>query len=280
MICNNLIYDNDAAFRCGGINCSGDSLIIMNNTIANNEALLGGGLVIYSSDIQLINNNIWGNIASDGAQIYLEIADTNPNFYNCNIEGGVAAFGGEGAAGFSGDYENCIDSDPLFVDTSNEDFHLQDSSPCIGAGIEEIEINGSWYYAPEFDIEGNPRPDPVGSMPDMGAYENPFGEPQVGIENCILKIEDLELINYPNPFNPSTTIQFKTANLHELPQIEIYNLKGQKVKILPVSKSQNHSVSVIWNGTDDDDKPVSSGIYFYKLKIGNFEQMNKCLLIK
>ncbi|MDO9576911.1 MAG: YCF48-related protein [Candidatus Cloacimonadales bacterium] len=283
MISNNLIYDNQVSFRCGGIKCIGDSLVIFNNTIANNEALLGGGLDIYSSDIQIINNNIWGNSAPDGSQVCLEFADTNPNFYNCNIEGGVAAFGGEGAAGFCGDYENCIDSNPFFVDPQNDNFHLQDSSPCIGAGIDEIEIGGSWYYAPEFDLEGNPRPNPVGSMPDIGTYENQFGEPQAGInENCILKIEDCKLSNYPNPFNPTTTISFElNTETSENTELVIYNLKGQKVKTflnLPISQSSNQQI--IWDGTDDNNKPVSSGIYFYKLKAGDFEQTKKCLLLK
>ena len=94
----------------------------------------------------------------------------------------------------------------------NTPFNLQDTSPCIGAGIDEIEINGTWYFAPEFDIEGNPRPNPTGSMPDMGAYENPLGEPQVGITNYELQISNFKLTNYPNPFNPITTISFTAEN--------------------------------------------------------------------
>ena len=56
---------------------------------------------------------------------------------------------------------------------ANFDFHLQVISPCIGAGIDSIEINGIWYYAPLFDIDGNPRPNPPGCMPDIGAQESP-----------------------------------------------------------------------------------------------------------
>jgi len=62
-----------------------------------------------------------------------------------------------------------IVSDPLFVDTANGDFHLSDYSPCIGAGTAT--------GAPSTDIEGNPRPNPPGSNPDMGAYENILSEP-------------------------------------------------------------------------------------------------------
>ncbi|MCF7793062.1 MAG: T9SS type A sorting domain-containing protein [Candidatus Cloacimonetes bacterium] len=92
---------------------------------------------------------------------------------------------------------------------------------------------------------------------------------------------EIKLSNYPNPFNPSTTISFDlTAKDAENAKIEIYNLKGQKVKTLPFTVSQSPKVSVIWNGTDQTDKPVSSGIYLYRLKAGDMEVSKKCLLLK
>jgi len=63
-----------------------------------------------------------------------------------------------------------IDSDPLFVDAENGNYHLSDYSPAIGAGTTT--------GAPTTDIEANPRPNPAGTNPDMGAYENPYGVPQ------------------------------------------------------------------------------------------------------
>ncbi len=95
--------------------------------------------------------------------------------------------------------------------------------------------------------------------------------------------------NYPNPFNPSTTISFSlTAKDAKNAKIEIYNLKGQKVKTLDILESASPSpffadevgYSIIWNGTDENDQPVSSGVYFYKLKSGNFEQTKKMILLK
>jgi hypothetical protein len=93
-------------------------------------------------------------------------------------------------------------------------------------------------------------------------------------------IKNPVIYNFPNPFNPSTTIQFETTNLHELPRIEIYNLKGQKVNTLPVPESQNHQVSVVWDGTDQNNNPVASGIYLYRLKAGDVDVSKKCLLLK
>jgi len=72
--------------------------------------------------------------------------------------------------------------------------------------------------------------------------------------------------NFPNPFNPSTTISFSLAN-ENLQNVEliIYNLKGQRVKQLFTGQLPAGQFSYVWNGTDDDNKGVSSGIYFYRL---------------
>ena len=86
--------------------------------------------------------------------------------------------------------------------------------------------------------------------------------------------------NYPNPFNPTTTIKFSTTNSNELTRIEIYNLKGQKVKQLVNAQLSAGEHSVIWNGTDDNGKAVSSGVYFYKLKTDKKEISKKMLLLK
>lgn len=282
IIINNLIFGNQVAYMCGGIKCYSDTLIIIaNNTIFNNESLYGGGLVFSGEHIQLVNNIVWGNNAAVGNQVYLWMEGTNPNFYNCDIQGGVEAFGGDGAPFFNGDYENCIDSDPLFVDTVLNDFHLQDSSFCIGSGIDEITIGEITYACPEFDIEGNPRPNPIGSTPDIGAYENQFGEPQVDIyENCILNYESFILFNYPNPFNPETKISFNLLESGSI-KLEIFNIKGQIIKTLVNNELIKGSHSFIWNGDDESNKPVSSGVYLYKLNVnGKTEIMKKCLLLK
>ncbi len=65
------------------------------------------------------------------------------------------------------------------------------------------------------------------------------------------------------------------------PVIEIYNLKGQKIKTFHVILSGvEGQTSVVWNGTDENNQPVSSGIYFYKFKAGKFEETRKMLLLK
>ncbi|MCD4817929.1 MAG: T9SS type A sorting domain-containing protein [Candidatus Cloacimonetes bacterium] len=86
--------------------------------------------------------------------------------------------------------------------------------------------------------------------------------------------------NYPNPFNPETKISFSTSDSSENTELEIYNLKGQKVKTLVDEKLEVGNHSVIWNGKDDFGKPVTSGIYFYKFKSGKFTSTKKMIMMK
>lgn len=88
--------------------------------------------------------------------------------------------------------------------------------------------------------------------------------------------------NYPNPFNPITTISFSVAQTPTSVELVIYNLKGQKVKTFsfPSGSLGTSEGSVVWNGTDDNNKPVSSGVYFYRLRAGSFVQTRRMLLLK
>ena len=114
--------------------------------------------------------------------------------------------------------------------------------------------------------------------------------PPTGItnaENVQLPSSTILIGNYPNPFNPSTTIYF-TAENAESAELVIYNLKGQKVKTLDLESvspspffADGVGYSIIWNGTDENSRPVSSGIYFYKLKVNDkIIATKKCLLLQ
>jgi S-formylglutathione hydrolase FrmB len=146
--------------------------VLINNTIAYNNTSGQGGAVFTNHGVAplLINTIIYGN---KPAQIRLE-ASSGLDFINCLIEGGEEGFSG---ASFTGIYQNNIDNDPLFVDAANNDFHLIDISPCIGAGADSVEIDGTWYYAPSADLDDNLRPNPAGSNPDIGALESKLGNP-------------------------------------------------------------------------------------------------------
>jgi len=86
--------------------------------------------------------------------------------------------------------------------------------------------------------------------------------------------------NYPNPFNPETTIQFNLITDSDI-QIEIFNIKGQKINSIVNEQFLKGKHAIIWNGDDDSGKSVSSGIYYYRLNVnGKTEAVKKCLLLK
>jgi parallel beta-helix repeat protein len=86
--------------------------------------------------------------------------------------------------------------------------------------------------------------------------------------------------NYPNPFNPTTTISFSIPEESKVDLI-VYNIKGQKVKILIKNDLDKGNHSVVWNGIDESGKSVGSGVYFYQLNVnGKSESVKKCLLLK
>ena len=85
--------------------------------------------------------------------------------------------------------------------------------------------------------------------------------------------------NYPNPFNPSTTINFvvpKSANV----TLFVYNTLGQKVNTLVNENMPQGQHSVVWNGRNDAGQILPTGLYFYTLKSENISLTKKMLLVK
>jgi hypothetical protein len=113
------------------------------------------------------------------------------------------------------------------------------------------------------------------------AFSNVVEKLPVGVDNELLNLNVI-LTNYPNPFNPTTTIYFNlTAQTGEDPEISIYNIKGQKIRTLQSLPNGGLGTrSVVWDGTDENNQPVTSGIYFYKLSAGEYTQTRKMLLLK
>jgi hypothetical protein len=87
--------------------------------------------------------------------------------------------------------------------------------------------------------------------------------------------------NYPNPFNPVTRIEYSIRAQSQV-TLRIYNVAGQLVRTL-VNEEQSpraEGYSVRWSGRNDSGRPVSSGVYFYKLTAGSFTQTRKMVLLK
>jgi hypothetical protein len=85
--------------------------------------------------------------------------------------------------------------------------------------------------------------------------------------------------NWPNPFNPSTNISF-TLQKADFVQLNVYNILGEKIKTLAMGEQSRGKHSFIWNGKNDSGMFVSSGTYIYRLKVGQFTETKKMLLIR
>lgn len=97
--------------------------------------------------------------------------------------------------------------------------------------------------------------------------------------NEVVQNYKIQLSNYPNPFNPSTTIEFSILNNSKI-DLSIYNIKGQKVRTLINEHKENGTHSIVWNGKDSSNNSVASGLYFYKLTSGKDTVTHKMLLLK
>jgi parallel beta-helix repeat protein len=274
---NNIIIHNQAPIG-GGIYClTNANPVLLNNTIAYNSAGSGGGIYFDSnSDGIFINNILFGNTASSsGNQVFINDAASDPIFVYNDIQGGKEGFGGTGAGtNYTGLYENNIDADPLFMHPVSDNYRLSNYSPCIGAGIIVAEIAGVVYNAPPFCIMGNPRPNPVGSNPDIGAYENILGTPTDVEQELPVPKEFVLYQNYPNPFNPSTVINFEIPKQSNV-LLKVYDILGNEIATLINEEKSPGNYQIIF-----DASALSNGVYLYRLQAGNFVETKKMILIK
>ncbi len=89
----------------------------------------------------------------------------------------------------------------------------------------------------------------------------------------------INLSNYPNPFNPETFICYSVPEEGKV-ELTIYNIKGQRVKKLIRENKKPGYYKIIWNGTDDNNRQVASGVYLYKFSTGKKTINKKMLLLK
>lgn len=101
-----------------------------------------------------------------------------------------------------------------------------------------------------------------------------------GEEEAALTPKDFELYqNFPNPFNAETLIKFDLRRPAEV-SLAIYNVLGQKVKTFVKGRSQAGLQSIRWDGTDEKGNDLSTGIYFYQLKVGEVKETKRLVLLK
>ena len=114
------------------------------------------------------------------------------------------------------------------------------------------------------------------------AFDIEFQEEWDGVStNEVTVTPDADLLaqNYPNPFNPTTTIAYNMVADGNV-SIEVFNIKGQKVKTLINEHTVAGDHTIVWDGTDNNSHKVSSGMYFYKMKSSNYTSTKKMILMK
>jgi len=166
------------------------------------------------------------------------------------------------------------------------DLNTQDGSYIVShKNINGINDNEVWLY--EVVNGGHHWPGAYGNM-DINASNEIWEFFNITIsQNLNIKKENMDQIvnsfhiysNYPNPFNPTTTIHYNLP-IEALVNLVIFDMMGRQVKTL-VNNIQTEGYKLIqWNATNNQNQSVSAGIYLYKIEIGNFVQTKKMILLK
>ncbi len=155
---------------------------------------------------------------------------------------------------------------PPLAPDSVEEFHLNVNtgpSPGVGDVVIRVENMNNPSEFIELTFTASTQPTAI----------DPVNDPVTG--NFRL------LKNYPNPFNPSTTIPFEIGGKRPAPVVlEVFNMLGERVNVLVNERLQPGVYEVAWNATDFNGTPLPSGIYFYQLKAADFRQTGKMALLR
>ncbi|MFA7057293.1 MAG: T9SS type A sorting domain-containing protein, partial [Candidatus Cloacimonadales bacterium] len=248
---NNSTFANNSGGHSISVTVAAYLAKIYNTIIANN----GQSTPISYGESLIVDNCLFSNTDN----IASSPISTDVTFGENNIYGANPLFAGTDPA------------NPTYYMLAGDD--INGYSSAIDAGSRDFSFMPDWYEEERFDLYGNPRL--FGSRVDIGCYE--YQGYTVG--NNITEITHLlTSYNYPNPFNPETTIEFNNPVQGEV-NVNIYNLKGQLVKKLLEDNLTQGVHKVVWNGTDSSEKQVSSGVYFYRINSANKESITKKIIL-
>jgi len=266
LIISNNVFTDNLAYKGGALaskHNSTDTLnrpLIVNNTFTGNTANNAGGAIRFygESGVPVIFNCIfWENQAPLGKDILNESnLDMVISYSDIDTDDISGLWNGEGN----------INEDPLFIDDTL--FHIDDASPCFNAGTDIIEIDGVNYNCPDMDFEGEPRPSYGGV--DIGADEFFV----VGIELPDFSNEKPIIVNYPNPFSTSTTIEYELEQPSTV-QITIYNHLGEQVSVINKALQPKGKLRLTWSSEN-----LPSGIYYCVLKTDKETETMKMIKLK
>jgi len=181
-----------------------------------------------------------------------------------------------GSAPLTVQFTDLSGGDPNWIDIWEWDFD-NDGEIDSYEQHPEYTYQDTGYYSVKLQIYAG------GGIGEEGiAYREDYIHVTMGnsIHYNVVQDIDIQLSNYPNPFNPITIIEFSVQNDSNV-ELVVFNIKGQNIKTLVQHEFTAGLHSINWDGNNDSGHPVSSGIYYYKLSLnGKTEAINKCLLLK
>jgi predicted outer membrane repeat protein len=247
-----VFYDNTSEYWGGGIHNQhpNTSTIVDNCTFCRNGAPTGGGIMSRNNAVCTVTNSIIA-FSIEGVAVHCESGATTTA--SCADVYGNSGGNWTGGIAGQGSSNNNFSADPVFCDTAGVNLRLEDISPCTSAN--------------------NPTCGYVGAY-DAGCVVTDAGEPGIGLPEAMRLYQ-----SYPNPFNPSTTIEFDLPDPAHV-RLCVYNVKGELVSTLVDCDLQAGRKKIVWNAVNDHGSNLASGVYFYKITVGDFVQTRKIVLLR
>ena len=251
---NSTVVDNSAGLLGAGIYIASGApgMTFTGNTIAGNYggsvggngAYITGGSVAFQQNV--IAFNLDGSSAPSGINLISSTATFSCNLLHGNTNGNVG--GADDPVGTNGN----IDADPLFCDAGLGEYTLNVASPAATAACGYM-----------------------GSQPTDCSTGTGVGDDTPENVSRRFALEQ----NRPNPFNPSTQIEFSIPVASNV-QLRVFDLRGRLVRTLVSRDYEAGTWQVTWNGRDGSGRSVASGTYLYELKADNQRKVRKMGLLK
>jgi C1A family cysteine protease len=164
---------------------------------------------------------------------------------------------------------------------------LSDANDLLGGGLYRVLNLSGMELDADYNYWGDLCPDPswfVGVVDYMpwtdDSHTGTFTECPDGIEGGEESAKAFASYNYPNPFNPATAISYTVPSGGGHVRLTIYDLAGRQVRTL-VDRLEGAGRQVAtWQGRDDAGRELGSGVYFYRLEIGDFRVQRKMVMLK